>query len=176
MCYGRRDVRVNEEETGRVARELRACLPPRVLEAAAVHSSPLSRCSALARQLVPARAAVITPELLELDFGAWEGSAWNDVPRAELDAWAEDPWAYAPGGGESARAASSRFLAWANRLRGEGNAAVVAVTHAGLIRLALSIGSADPSGLSLSIPYGSVHSVVIESPSAGSGNERRALP
>ena len=160
LCYGRRDVLVDDEETGRVARKLRARLPAGVLEAAPIHTSPLSRCARLAVALAPTRTAVRTPELLELDFGSWEGCAWDDVPRAELDAWAQDPWAYIPGGGENAQSASSRFQAWANRLKDEGTAAVVAVTHAGLIRLALSVGSADPSGLSLSIPYGSVHLLV----------------
>ncbi len=176
LCYGRRDVPVSDEETGRAARSLRACLPSRLLDAAPIHSSPLSRCSALARRLAPARAAVIAPELQELDFGSWEGSAWDEVPRGELDAWARDPWAYAPGGGESAQSALLRFQAWANRLEGEGNASVVAVTHAGLIRLALSVGSGESAGLSLSIPYGSVHSVAIERSSAGSCIARSGLP
>lgn len=162
-CYGRCDVQVSDEETRRVAGSLRASLPPHILQAAPIHSSPLSRCAALARELVPDRAAVLAPQLLELDFGAWEGRAWNEVPRAELDAWAEDPWAHAPGGGESARAAFLRFRAWADDMQAQGHASVIAVTHAGLIRLALCAGRADPSGLSLSIPYGSVHCVMPDS-------------
>jgi alpha-ribazole phosphatase len=162
LCYGRSDVRPDEAETRRAAGSLRASLPADVLETAPIYSSPLARCAALARELVPARVAVSTPELLELDFGSWEGSAWNDVPRAEVDEWARDPWGYAPGGGESAHCALLRFQAWANRLWDEGNATVIAVTHAGLMRLALSIGSVDPIGLSLSIAYGSVHPLAVE--------------
>lgn len=176
LCYGRSDVRASDEETRRVALSLRVSLPSDVLEAAPIHSSPLSRCSALARELAPARAAVIAPELLEVDFGSWEGSAWDDVPRAELDAWARDPWEYAPGGGESAESVLLRFQAWANRLLDEGNAAVVAITHAGVIRLALSAGSVDPVGLSLSIPFGSVHPVVIERSLDGLRDGQRAFP
>ena len=161
MCYGRHDIPVTEEETRSVARSVRALLPRFALAEASVHSSPLSRCASLAHELAPTRAAVITPDLLELDFGSWEGLTWEDVPRVELDAWARDPWAYAPGGGESAESACERFQRWALRLRGEGHDAVVAVTHAGLIRLAMAVGSKDPSGLSLSIPYGSVHRVLL---------------
>ena len=161
MCYGRHDIPVTDEETRSVARSVRALLPRDALAEASVHSSPLSRCASLAHELVPTRAAVMAPELLELDFGSWEGHAWEDVPRVELDAWARDPWAYAPGGGESARSAFERFQGWASRLRGEGHDAVLAVTHAGLIRLAIAAGSEDPSGLSLSIPYGSVHRVLL---------------
>lgn len=162
LCYGRKDVRANAEETTRVARSLRTSLPSDVLEGAPIHSSPLSRCSALARELVPARATVIAPELTEVDFGSWEGRAWDDVPRDEIDAWAEDLWGYAPGGGESARSALVRFKAWADRLQDEGNASVMAVTHAGLIRLALSAGPADAAALTRAIPYGSMHLLVLE--------------
>lgn len=172
VCYGRRDVLVDPKETQRAARELRGQLPAHVIRDAPLYSSPLARCADLARELVPAREAVMTADLLELDFGSWEGVAWDDVPRAELDAWARDPWAYAPGGGESAQAASQRFQAWATRLSVEGTPVAVAVTHAGLIRLALSAGSADPSGLSQSIAYGSVHSIVIASPRADASHER----
>jgi len=161
MCYGRRDVVVNDDATAGVARSVRALLPVEVLAAAPVHSSPLSRCASLAIALAPGRAAVITPDLLELDFGSWEGRAWDAVPRAELDAWASDPWTYAPGGGESARSASLRFQAWALRLKNSGHDAVIAVTHAGLIRLALAAGSSDPSGLTRSVPYGSMHQVFL---------------
>jgi alpha-ribazole phosphatase len=161
MCYGRRDIPVAEEETRSVVRSVRALLPRDAMAEASVQSSPLSRCAALAHELVPTRAAVMTPELLELDFGSWEGRAWEDVPRVELDAWARDPWAYAPGGGESARSAFERFQRWALRLRDEGHDTVVAVTHAGVIRLAMAAGSKDPSGLALSIPYGSVHRVLL---------------
>lgn len=162
LCYGRRDIRVADAETARAARELRGELAPEVLASAPIYTSPLSRCTALARALVPARAVLATPELLELSFGSWEGCAWSDVPRSELDAWAQDPWGYAPGGGESARAASLRLHTWADRLEQAGNPAVIAVTHAGLIRLALAGGAQDASALSLTIPYGSLHSVVIE--------------
>ncbi len=174
-CYGRSDVRADDEETRRVARSLRGNLPADVLETAAIHSSPLTRCWSLARELVPARPVVIASELLELDFGSWEGSAWSDVPRAELDAWARDPWGYAPGGGESAQAVLSRFQAWATRVRDEGHAVVVAVTHAGVIRVALSVDSADPIGLSLSIPYGSVHLLVIEGSRSDAREMRRTF-
>jgi alpha-ribazole phosphatase len=161
MCYGRRDVVANDEATASVARNVRALLPGEVLAAAPVHSSPLSRCASLARALTPARAAVVTPDLLELDFGSWEGRAWDEVPRTELDAWARDPWRYAPGGGESARSAALRFQAWARRLKQSGHAAVIAITHAGLIRVAMAGGSSDAGGLAVSIPYGSVHQVLL---------------
>jgi hypothetical protein len=54
---------------------------------ASIHSSPLLRCAALARRLAPVRAAVIAPELLELDYRSWEGSAiaYGSVPAFVIE-------------------------------------------------------------------------------------------
>ena len=173
LCYGRRDIRVHREETARAARELRARLPDEVLNTAPVHSSPLARCAALAHELAPARPVSLTPALLELDFGSWEGCAWDTVPRTELDAWAEEPWRYAPGGGESAHSAGARWAIWAERMRNEGHVAVIAVTHAGLIRVALSLSSGE-SALGRPIGYGSVHAIALSAAARGPSHAQQA--
>jgi alpha-ribazole phosphatase len=158
ICYGRRDVRVRARETDRVARSLRSKVPEEVLRAAPIYSSPLQRCAVLARQIAGGRPVAVTPALLELDFGSWQGRDWSDIPRAELDAWAADLWHYAPGGGESARAAAQRWRAWVGSLLEPSLDAVIAVTHAGLIRIAHAVRSAsDPALLSMDVAYGSVH-------------------
>lgn len=175
-CYGRTNLPVRREETVSAARGVRAILPGAALETGAIHCSPLSRCIALACELAPDRTPVIAPELVELDFGAWEGSPWTEVPRGELDAWARDPWGYAPGGGESARSVLRRFERWVSRLQDHGVATVVAVTHAGLIRVALARGCADPAALSQSIPYGSVRSLAIGAARRRTAGPARALP
>lgn len=41
--------------------------------------------------------------LMEKHFGAWEGQAWDAIPRTEIDAWTADLMGYAPLGGESAQ-------------------------------------------------------------------------
>jgi alpha-ribazole phosphatase len=159
VCYGRQDVPVSAAATARAALAVRAQLPTQILATAPLYTSPLIRCTLLARALTVAQPPVISPELLELDFGTWEGSAWNDIPRTELDCWAQDPWHYSPGGAESASRVAARFRRWLEHLRERRLETVVAVTHAGLIRVALASGSAEPRGLSLPIPYGSVHRV-----------------
>jgi len=157
ICYGRHDVPVLPSATDSAARSLRSQIPEDVLSTAPVYSSPLTRCTVLAREIAGRRPVAVTPALRELDFGSWQGRSWNDIPGDELDAWAANLWHYAPGGGESARAAAQRWRSWVDSLLGQSLHSVVAVTHAGLIRVAHAVESAsDPTLLTMDVPYGSV--------------------
>jgi len=162
ICYGRRNVPVRASETDRAARSLRWQIPEDALRIAPVYSSPLERCVVLARQIAGGRSVAVTPALLELDFGSWQGRSWNDIPREELDAWAANLWRYAPGSGESAEAAAQRWRSWVESLLGHSLDAVIAVTHAGLIRVAHAVQSAsDPTLLAMDVAYGSVHRLIV---------------
>ncbi len=67
-----------------------------------VCSSPLRRCAAVGAWLKTwGWQHRLDPRLLELDFGAWDGRAWAEIERSDIDAWVGDFVAYAPGGGES---------------------------------------------------------------------------
>lgn len=127
ICYGRLDLAA--ENVAEVAEALRAELPPGL----PVWSSPLRRCRALAEHLHPA--PQIDERLVEMDFGSWEGVRWDDVPRAELDAWAADVAGYAPPGGESPLLLQRRALAFVASLTVPE---AVIVTHAGVIRTLLA--------------------------------------
>lgn len=146
ICYGRLDVAA--ENAALVAADLRAGLPG-VLP---VWSSPLRRCRMLAEQLHPQ--PVIDERLAEMDFGAWEGCRWDDVPRAELDAWAADVAGYAPPGGESPRQLQQRALDF---VAGLTVPEAVIVTHAGVIRVLLAHwqGLAPNEWTQLVFAYGS---------------------
>ncbi len=122
-CYGRLDVPA--DPAAACAAALRADLPPGL----PLWSSPLQRCRELAAALHPAPA--FDERLREMDFGAWEGRRWADIPRAELDAWAADIAGYAPPGGESPARLQQRVLAFVATLT---VAEAVLVTHAGVIR------------------------------------------
>ena len=161
LCYGRRDVPVRARETDRAARSLRAQIPEDVLSSASIYSSPLARCALLARAIAGGRSVVMTPSLLELDFGSWQGRSWDEIPRDELDAWAADIWRYAPGGGETAQAAAQRWRSWVDSLIGQSSDTVMAVTHAGLIRIAHAVESAsDPSVLTMDVAHGSAYRLI----------------
>lgn len=145
-CYGRLDVEADDPAP--LAARLRAELPPGL----PVWSSPLQRCLSLA-ECLHARPTV-DARLAEMDFGRWEGLAWEAIPRAELDAWAADVGGYAPPGGESPLALQRRVLDFVADLTVPE---AVIVTHAGPIRTLLAEARGLPPSRwpELSFAYGS---------------------
>jgi alpha-ribazole phosphatase len=164
LCYGRKDVRVDAESVAQAAMAVRERIPEPVLRSAGIFSSPSQRCVLLARELAAPREPTLADELQEMSFGAWEGRDWEDVPRDQLDAWAADVWDYRPGGTESAAMVAERWRRWSTLMRRSMNVSVVAVTHAGVIRVALACaGLLNTATFSRSaIDFGSVHRVDAE--------------
>lgn len=117
------------------ARQLAAYIEP--LEAAEVWSSPLRRARETADVAFPTTDVRIDPRLMEMHFGAFEGSTQREN---ELhDAWAwwyADPFGRKTPGGESYRDLRSRVVSWFEELPAEGH--VVAFTHSGTIQMLLS--------------------------------------
>ncbi len=126
VCYGRTDLTVDPAVMAAALPALRARLPANTK----VYSSPLRRCSGLAAAL--SDAVTIDARLTELDFGAWEMRRWDDIARAEIDAWAEDVVHYRPGGGESVAAMAARVGDFFTALPLDP---AVVICHAGTIRL-----------------------------------------
>lgn len=127
LCYGRSDLAL-AEDAHLTAATLRALLP----EHLPLFSSPLTRCRLLAAALHPA--PQFDARLRELDFGDWEMRPWNAIDRAALDAWAAQPLAFAPPGGESVAALRQRVAEFLAELeRAEAQSAVL-VTHAGVMK------------------------------------------
>jgi alpha-ribazole phosphatase len=162
LCYGRTDLAVEPHVVAAALASLHSRFTAAILRQALIFTSPALRCLRLAQALAAPREPGIAQELQEIDFGVWEGKPWESVPRAELDAWACDVWTYRPGGGESAAMVAARWRRWALRITARDAVShnpVIAMTHAGLIRVALAGGR--PCGLDLTreIPYGSVHRV-----------------
>ena len=134
---------------------------------AAVLSSPLSRCTATAASIV---AALPDPtdvrteaDLIECDFGAWEGLTFAEVRAkwsTEMTRWLASP-AVAPPGGESFRAVTTRVRRFVTGVRSAyPSATVVVVSHVSPIKImlrdALSAGDAflhrmhlDAAGISV---------------------------
>jgi len=132
-CYGRSEVALLDPAPGR---------PPELPKGVPVVSSPARRCAALAGAIDPGFGT--DARLLELDFGAWEGLAWDDVPRAALDDWAADPWGFAPPGGESGTALLARVRAfWEGRAAGP----LVIVSHGGPLRLLRQLAEGRPADI-----------------------------
>jgi alpha-ribazole phosphatase len=132
VCYGRLDVPLAPEAMADVTRIARAVAG----SAARVWTSPARRCRAVAEAI--GGEIVADARLLELDFGAWEGLPWDQVPRAELDRWAADPPGFAPPDGESGAALLARVGSFHADLLARGEDAVV-VAHGGPLKLLIAL-------------------------------------
>ena len=108
ICYGRLDLAADAAASADCARRLALALPAGIR----VSTSPLRRCAQLAQALQALRpdlACDTDARLQEMDFGRWEGRAWQDIAPAELQAWTDDFPDYAVGGtGESVSAFMTR--------------------------------------------------------------------
>jgi alpha-ribazole phosphatase len=159
LCYGRLEVPVDEEAVGATAESVFVQIPDQSLESVRVYSSSSLRCMGLARRLASPRDPTVTDDLIEMSFGDWQGTRWDSIGREKIDEWAKDAWGYRPGGGESAQMVAARWERWVNEVRKVNRDAIIAVTHAGVIRVALACGGRrnGASGLEAQIPFGSVH-------------------
>ncbi len=121
------------------------------LRGAVIHTSPLARCRLLAQALAEAwdqPAPKADARLMEMNFGAWEGLRWDDVPRADLDRWAEDLLGFAPPGGETGAALIARVTAFWQALA----APAVVVTHGGPLKVLLALAEGRPIDLARPSP------------------------
>jgi alpha-ribazole phosphatase len=113
----------------------------------------LQRCAALAGRL---GVHTLDARLAEMDFGAWELRSWDDIPRAEIDAWAADLANYRPGGGESVLQVAARVAAFRAELldrskqeHDHGHRRAAIICHAGTIRLLMALEAGLKAGLPL---------------------------
>lgn len=110
---------------------------------AAVYASPLRRTLATASILAGAHGLtpLVRDGLREIDHGHWETLTRADVEQrfaSEYEAWEQDPFAFAPAGGESGAHVMARALPVLREivLAHEG-ASVAVVSHKATIRLLL---------------------------------------
>lgn len=137
LCYGATDLRVAANEVDRVLASVHTLVPPRV----PIFSSILQRCALLAEPLAQrcgSGAVHRDVRLVEMDFGRWEMQRWDAIPRAEIDAWADDLVDYRPGDGESVFLVAQRVTAFLHDLLQTDDDEAIIVCHAGTIRLLLA--------------------------------------
>ena len=135
-CIGRTNLPVDRRKAKRLAHRIRRAARqhgwPRV-----VHTSSLQRCAAVGRQLRHwGWRHHIHDDLLEMDFGAWDGLCWSQIAHADVDAWCQDFAHHAPGGGESLNAMLQRVACSLARLS----------THASQLQAAPSTSSPHAAG------------------------------
>ncbi len=158
ICYGQLDLGL-AQSFEQDAKRVLDWLPPVEL----IISSPLVRAHKLAEYLAQECHSELRTDarLVEKHFGSWEGQAWGDIERAQLDAWAADVMGYAPPGGESGQQVMQRAhtLLHDTACLPQGN--IVMVTHGGMMRAMLAqIGALPLSGtLPWEISFGAVVAV-----------------
>jgi alpha-ribazole phosphatase len=140
LCYGRRDVPLDEADLEARLPEIAGHLP----RGLPFYSSPATRCVRLAERLVAATGGTLAgldARLHELDFGDWEGKPWRDLPRHETERWTSDIVGSAPPNGEHFAAMWQRvteayltILDEASRTDAQG---VALVAHAGSLKVLL---------------------------------------
>ncbi|KRD07267.1 alpha-ribazole phosphatase [Flavobacterium sp. Root901] len=133
ICYGQSDVNIAapfDETFSRIISEL----PPE----ASIFSSPLKRCSILAKHIQQSIKTISSEEddrLKEMNFGDWEMKNWNEIPPGELNLWMEDFVNIQVSNGESfveLHDRVGRFLS--EHISEKVKEPIIIVTHAGVIR------------------------------------------
>ena len=110
----------------------------------AVYSSPYSRAMDTAQ--IVAKGWTLTPRpvvgLREISHGHWEGLRRTEVEErfaAEYAMWEQDPFTYAPSGGESGLAVLARALPAVRSIIADNQGSkILVVSHKATIRLVLS--------------------------------------
>ncbi len=136
-CYGVTDLDV-AESFEQEAETVVANLPA----ATRIVTSPLQRCRRLADYVSAHTGLSVETDarLIEMNFGSWEGLAWDVIPRSELEAWAADFYHARPHGGESVAALKAR-VDKAIRDVQVTRLPTLIVTHAGVVRAVLAKGT-----------------------------------
>ncbi len=155
ICYGQLDIGV-ADSFDEEANNVLYWLPPVDL----IITSPLQRARRLAEHIVQIQRCELRSDarLMEKHFGTWEGRAWDDIARHEIDAWAADVSGYAPLGGESAQQLMQRVQFFLRDVVQLPQQNIALVAHGGSIRALLAqIGDVPViNTLDWKIEYGAV--------------------
>ena len=136
LCYGASDVAADESLTAEAAQVIAPLLPAGL----PVRVSDLGRAQQLHQALRGHRpdlgAAATDPRIREMDFGTWEQTAWDAVPRAAFDAWMADFAHHRFGGVESVAGLMARVADALDETRAAvgSDGEALWITHAGVIR------------------------------------------
>ncbi len=152
-----------------------AILANRLPRNAVLVESGLIRCrqtiGALEAAGLPLPPALIEPDLVEQDFGRWQGRAWNALASAQdpdLANFWQNPATATPPGGESFSSLIERVRPVIERMSSAlPGRDILAVAHAGTIRAALAIALDVPPEAALAFVIDPLSLTRIESVDTG---------
>lgn len=132
-CYGCTDLPVDHRRAKRLAHRVRQAARRHALPRV-VWTSPLARCRDVGRWLRRwGWCHHVDAALGELDFGAWEGRLWSELPREDIDAWVQSFAQHAPGGGEALPAFAARVRGF---MQSHADGTTLVVAHGGWMVMA----------------------------------------
>lgn len=162
ICYGQLDLDVHETFS-QEAEAIAKYLP--LSSFTSVYSSPLNRCSKLAAKLFSQQTIIEEDRLMELNFGDWEGRAWNSIDTKVLDVWGNNFLTQSPPNGECFNELLYRANHFTDELLSGTNTKVAVVTHSGIMRAFLVRFLNIPANkvFSLELNYGTIIQLKIHS-------------
>lgn len=139
LCFGQTDVAVDQRKLKRLAHQIQRYVRLHQLPKV-IWVSPLQRSLKVGQLLAEQGFSChIAPELIEIDFGAWESRPWTQIAKQDIDAWCDDFADFAPDKGESLRQFFARIDGW--MARHTSDTPILAVGHSGWINAALMIAA-----------------------------------
>lgn len=135
ICYGQMDIGLADSFKEEASDVLHYLSPLEL-----IITSPLLRASRLAEYLAQEQRCelLVDVRLMEKHFGLWEGKAWSDIARNEIDAWAGDIMGYAPPGGESVQQMMRRVQTLLCDVAQLPQQNIALIAHGGSIRALLA--------------------------------------
>ena len=134
VCYGVSNIDVSNNfqlEAEVLKQKLKGYKPDLVV------SSPLQRCLKLAFFTFD-REPQINSDLIEVNYGEWEGRAWTDISVPGNNLWMYNNINSSPPNGESFSALKQRVVVQLKRLLDSSFDKIAVVSHGGVIRAVLS--------------------------------------
>ena len=164
-CIGQTDVPLSDAGASAV-RELGAAMRGSFTVPARMVSSDLLRCTASAEILAASLGMSFTTDrrLREANFGEWDGKTWDELERDDglrLSEWMRDWTTATPPGGESVPDLLDRVRRVLEEWR-SGEELILAVTHAGWIRAAITVTTDAPIAGFFEIPADYAKSTIID--------------
>lgn len=162
ICYGQLDLDVNDTFK-QEAESIAECLPTEAFSS--VYSSPLKRCSKLAAKLFSPQTIIEEERLMELNFGDWEGLAWQTIDTKLLDVWSNNFLTQAPPNGECFNEMLKRANSFTDEILQGADERVAVVTHSGIMRALLVRFLNIPANkvFSLELNYGAIIQIKVHS-------------
>jgi len=131
ICYGQTDLDLadsSEQERNMVLSKL-------LDKYDAVYTSPLQRCSRLARHIKCNQPVIEEPRIMEYNFGDWELRPWAEFKSQAAQDWMNNIVEQPAPNGDSIISMQARVLDFWQDLLTKPYAEVAVVTHSGVQRL-----------------------------------------